>query len=176
MPNVKKITLYFLLLLSAVLKRLKPGVSWKEMQIQSERALLEHLIKGGLIKGDIDEMMEARLSATFLPCGMGHLMGCDVHDVGGYNKGAPSRPTEPALRNLRTARTIEANMVLTVEPGCYFIKMLIDKAKADPKLSKFLVVDRLDQFANFGGVSLLLDYCLLFYRVSRCLLCPFLSL
>lgn len=48
-------------------------------------------------------------------------MGCDVHDVGGYLSGQPERPTKPGLRSLRTARTLEAGMVLTIEPGCYFM-------------------------------------------------------
>lgn len=55
-----------------------------------------------------------------MPHGLGHLLGCDVHDVGGYLDGHPPRPTECGFNRLRTARTIEAGMVLTVEPGCYF--------------------------------------------------------
>ena len=64
------------------------------------------------------------MGAVFQPHGLGHLMGLDVHDVGGYLKGTPDRPTEPGLNKLRTARALEAGMVVTVEPGCYFIDMV----------------------------------------------------
>ncbi len=50
-------------------------------------------------------------------------------------------------------------MVLTVEPGCYFVKMLLDQAKVSPKLNKFLVLDQLERFANFGGVSFVICAC-----------------
>ena len=61
------------------------------------------------------------MGATFQPHGLGHFMGCDVHDVGGYLEGHPTRPAVPGLKSLRTARTLKAGMVLTIEPGCYFI-------------------------------------------------------
>lgn len=137
-----------------VISHLQPGVSWIEMHKLAERTLLEHLKAGGLLQGDIEAMMSAHLGATFTPRGLGHLIGCDVHDVGGYNKGAPPRPTEPGLRNLRTARRLMPNMVLTVEPGCYFIKELIDQAKSTPELRRFLVLEEIERFASFGGVRI----------------------
>nr|CDS28436.1 xaa Pro dipeptidase [Hymenolepis microstoma] len=138
----------------AVTSRLRPRLSWVEMHKHAERAMLEHLKKGGLLKGDVDAMMGARLGAIFMPHGLGHLMGCDVHDVGGYNRGAPVRSDEPGLTNLRTARVVQANMVLTVEPGCYFIKRLIDHAKSDSRLNRFLVVEEIDRFSDFGGIRI----------------------
>uniref|UniRef100_A0A1E1XHZ7 Xaa-Pro dipeptidase n=1 Tax=Amblyomma aureolatum TaxID=187763 RepID=A0A1E1XHZ7_9ACAR len=138
----------------AVLDAIRPGVSWVDMHKLAERRMLEGLRSMGLLKGDVDAMMEARLGATFMPHGLGHLMGLDVHDVGGYLSGAPPRPSEPGLRSLRTARTLHAGMVLTVEPGCYFIDTLLDEALRSPKLSPFLVPEVLSRFRGFGGVRI----------------------
>ncbi|KAF7255344.1 hypothetical protein EG68_07419 [Paragonimus skrjabini miyazakii] len=138
----------------AVLAELKPGASWVELHELAERHILTHLIAGGLLRGSVDDMMRARLCATFMPHGLGHLMGCDVHDVGGYSPDAPPRPSAPGLRNLRTARRLEANMVITVEPGCYFIDRFLDAALKDANLSKFIVPEVLQRFRNFGGVRI----------------------
>lgn len=85
---------------------------------------------------------------------MGHLIGIDTHDVGGYAAGTPERSPRPGLRKLRTARTILEGMVLTVEPGCYFIDPLLDMALNDERQSKYFNVDRLKDFRGFGGVRL----------------------
>lgn len=61
------------------------------------------------------------MGAVFQPHGLGHLLGLDVHDVGGYLEGNPTRLPEAGFRSLRTARNLEEGMVLTIEPGCYFI-------------------------------------------------------
>ena len=96
--------------------------------------------------------MAVNLAGRLLqPHGLGHFMGCDVHDVGGYLEGHPERSALPGLRSLRTARTLQANMVLTIEPGCYFIDFLIDRALADPELSRFIVADRINQFRGETG-------------------------
>jgi len=68
-----------------------------------------------------DFILQVNLAAIFQPHGLGHFMGVDVHDVGGYLDGHPMRPSLAGLKSLRTARDLEAGMVLTVEPGCYFI-------------------------------------------------------
>ena len=86
----------------------------------SEHTMLRSLQADGLLRGDLEAMMEARLGAVFQPHGLGHLMGLDVHDVGGYPEGV-SRPEEAGLKSLRTARILIEGMVLTTEPGCYFI-------------------------------------------------------
>lgn len=67
----------------------------------------------------------------FQPHGLGHLLGLDVHDVGGYLSKDPPRPTEPGVSKLRTARTLQAGMVLTIEPGCYFVEH-VSRPSCDP--------------------------------------------
>ncbi|XP_005178242.1 xaa-Pro dipeptidase [Musca domestica] len=139
---------------NAVLKEAREGVSWVDMHRLSCRVMLQRLKEGGMLQGDVDEMLAAGLAGTFQPHGLGHLIGLDVHDVGGYLPGQPERPTEPWLSKLRFARDLKAGMYVTVEPGCYFIDILMDKALADPNLNKFIVKDVFERFRTFGGVRI----------------------
>jgi Xaa-Pro dipeptidase len=93
------------------------------------------------------------LGRIFMPHGLGHLLGIDTHDVGGYLKGYPERSQDPSLSCLRTSRDLEKGMCITIEPGCYFIDALLAKGYADPKLSPFMVKEVIDQHLGFGGVS-----------------------
>jgi Xaa-Pro dipeptidase len=139
----------------AVLKAAKPGVAWPDMHLLSNREMLTDLLEAGLLQGNLDDMMAANLGGrVFQPHGLGHLMGMDVHDVGGYLEDQPARLEGAGLKNLRMARLLQANMVLTVEPGCYFINHLLDRAFADPDLSKFLVADRINEYRGSGGVRI----------------------
>lgn len=124
------------------------------MHLLADRVQLEQLKAAGLLTGSVDDMMAERLGAVFMPHGLGHFMGIDTHDVGGYNVGCPERSSLPGLKSLRTARTLEENMVLTIEPGIYFIDCLLDRAISDDKLSKFLVKEVIDRFRGFGGVRI----------------------
>lgn len=145
-----------LMAVKAVVENMKPGTSWSAMHRLAIRTVVEHLIAGGVLIGDIDEVLAAGVGNNFLPCGLGHFIGCDTHDVGGYLKGNPARIDEGphGIKKLRTARTLEAGMVLTVEPGCYFVPSLMDSLLKDPKKSPFVVKERLDQFRTFGGVRI----------------------
>ncbi|XP_060515901.1 xaa-Pro dipeptidase [Cylas formicarius] len=138
----------------AVQKAAKPGVSWVDMHLLANRVMLKEMKTIGLLKGNLDDMIESGLAAIFQPHGLGHLMGLDVHDVGGYLASNPKRPEKLGLNKLRTARVLEANMVLTIEPGCYFIDPLLDKALQDEKLSQYLVPEVLERFRGFGGVRI----------------------
>ena len=122
----------------AVMEKLRAGVSWVDMQLLAERIILQGLLDLGIVKGDLDEMLEGRIAFIFMPHGLGHLIGLEVHDVGGYLKSTPQRIMRPGLKNLRTARVLEANTFITVEPGIYFRDFLIlgqfgaDLAVSDP--------------------------------------------
>ncbi|PSC76780.1 xaa-Pro dipeptidase isoform X1 [Micractinium conductrix] len=138
----------------AVIGAMKPGVRWPDMHLLAERAILGALALGGLLQGDVEAMAAARLGAVFMPHGLGHLLGIDTHDVGGYLSGHPERPVEAGINRLRTARVLQEGMVITVEPGCYFCLALLEPAFKDPALAPFLVEDRLRQFMGFGGVRI----------------------
>eukprot|EP00124_Ichthyophonus_hoferi_P005878 Ihof_evm1s1015 gene=Ihof_evmTU1s1015 len=137
----------------AVMSTLKEGVLWPDMHRLAERVLLEELKASGLLKGDVDKMMEAFLGNLFMPHGLGHLMGLDVHDVGGYPHDV-TRSCEPGLKSLRCGRMLKAGMVITIEPGCYFIRPLLLPALEDPIKSQFLVKEKILEYMDFGGVRI----------------------
>jgi len=142
----------------AVIATMKPGIVWSDMHRLAEGVICDHLIKHGfLIPGDKtrDQLIrELHLVALFFPHGLGHLMGLDVHDVGGYPSGEAGRIQEPGIRKLRTNRILKPGMVLTVEPGVYFIEALLKPALDDPKLRPYLNVKKINEFMGVGGVRL----------------------
>ncbi|CAM9170606.1 unnamed protein product, partial [Ectocarpus fasciculatus] len=138
----------------AVYEMAKPGALWSDCHLAAEREVLKALISLGVLQGDLDAMQAAAVGSVFMPHGLGHLIGCDTHDVGGYVDGTPSRHSRDGLKKLRTARALEANMVLTNEPGCYFIDMLLDRALANPEQAPFFNTEVLPRFRRSGGVRL----------------------
>ncbi|XP_055317249.1 xaa-Pro dipeptidase isoform X3 [Sitodiplosis mosellana] len=138
----------------AVHNAAKPGVNWVAMHDLANRVLLTKLKEGGLLQGEVDDMMKVGINGIFQPHGLGHFLGLDVHDVGGYLEGHPERPTLQGFTSLRFARDLKAGMYVTIEPGCYFIKHLLDEAFKNPEKSKFLVADKIKRFENFGGVRI----------------------
>lgn len=154
----------------AVYAKMEPGVSWMECHIAAELEIVEGLCTIGVIKlpdhckdenGERHRILERlvreqRLGAVFMPHGLGHLIGIDTHDVGGYIEGTPQRSNDAGLRSLRTARILEESMVLTVEPGCYFIDHLLDEAMEEGNpLSEYLNRDLIDrEYRGYGGVRL----------------------
>uniref|UniRef100_A0A4W3JFC0 Xaa-Pro dipeptidase n=1 Tax=Callorhinchus milii TaxID=7868 RepID=A0A4W3JFC0_CALMI len=137
----------------AVMQAVRPGVAWPDMHRLADRVHLEELTKIGILQGSVENMMKVHLGAVFMPHGLGHFLGCDVHDVGGYPEGV-DRIEEPGLRSLRTARVLLEGMVLTIEPGIYFIQHLLDPALADPAQACFINADILGRFRGFGGVRI----------------------
>jgi len=137
----------------AVLDELGPGVFYHDMHDLAYRVLCTKLKAGGLLKGEVEDMMAANIGSIFMPHGLGHFIGLDTHDVGGYPEGVERDP-RPGYRSLRCKRVMQPNMVLTVEPGVYFIDFLLDKALTDPLTSQFLVPEVVNRFRGFGGVRL----------------------
>ncbi|XP_026330800.1 xaa-Pro dipeptidase-like, partial [Hyposmocoma kahamanoa] len=136
-----------------VMREAKPGVMWLDMHLKANRVMLEHLTKGNMLVGDVEKMMEAGINCILQPHGLGHLIGLDVHDVGGYLPHCPPRP-KPPLNRLRTARMLQAGMMITIEPGCYFIKPLLERALANPDQKDFFNDAMIRRFFEFGGVRI----------------------
>lgn len=141
----------------AVYNMARPGVSWVDCHKAAETVIIQSLATLGII--DLldktpQELVELRLGAIFMPHGLGHFLGIDTHDVGGYLPGHPERILQSGLQRLRTARILQPNMVLTVEPGCYFIDHLLDEAIQNPVYASHLRVSKVEEYRGFGGVRL----------------------
>lgn len=85
------------------------------------------------------------MGAVFFCHGLGHLFGLKTHDVGGYTEG-PKRSDKAGLSKLRTRRTLEEGICITVEPGVYFIDFMIEKALKDEVLSKYLNKEKIEEY------------------------------
>ena len=139
---------------TAVLRAMKPGVSWPDMHRLAERVIVTHLLRIGILHGgSVDDCMAAHLGAVFMPHGLGHLLGMNVHDVGGYHPGS-SRSKEPGLCWLRCGRKLEAGMVVTVEPGVYFNEPTLQAALQDSGRSRYINAEVLARFRGTGGCRL----------------------
>ena len=142
---------------------LAPGVPFRDVHIKACTAIAEGMKSIGLMKGDVHEAVEAGAHAMFFPCGLGHMMGLDVHDMEnlgevwvGYN-GQP-KSTLFGIKSLRLARPLEPGFVFTIEPGIYFIPELIDRWRAEGRFKDFLCYDAIDKFRNLGGLRNEEDY------------------
>jgi Xaa-Pro dipeptidase len=133
--------------------RTNPGVSYIEMHELVESILAKHLLKMGLLQGRLEDIISAGIPAIFMPHGLGHNMGLETHDVGGYPEDS-KRATRPGLKSLRNVRPLKPGMVLTIEPGCYFIPSELEKGLADSKMAPFMNADKLREMFGFGGVRL----------------------
>jgi len=133
---------------------MKPGVAWPNMHRLAERVILKHLLAAGILhNGNVDDFMKVDMGAVFMPHGLGHLLGMNTHDVGGYLPGT-GRSKERGLCWLRTNRTLKAGMVITVEPGCYFNETYIGKQLDNADVAKYVNRSVLKRFMGIGGVRI----------------------
>ncbi|MEX1062531.1 MAG: aminopeptidase P family protein [Balneolaceae bacterium] len=130
-----------------------PGIKMEELHMLAADIVLEGLLDIGLVRGTVDDLMENNIFALFFPHGLGHFIGLDTHDVGGYPKGV-DRIDRPGLQYLRARRELLPGMVITVEPGIYFIQALLKPALEDPEKSRFLNREKIESFFDFGGIRI----------------------
>lgn len=143
-----------------VLEVAKPGVKWWDVHFAVCRIITERLQQLGLMKGDVEESLKAGAYAMFLPHGLGHSMGMDVHDMEGLgqvyvgfdNEVRPS--TQFGTNALRFGRRLQKGFVITDEPGIYFIPALIDDWKKNGTNAQFLNFDKIDEYRDFGGIRI----------------------
>ena len=144
-----------------VLEVAKPGVKYMDVHFAVCRLMTERLKELGLMKGDTDEAVAAGAHAMFLPHGLGHMMGMDVHDMEGLGQVYVGfdEETRPNLEQfgtncLRMGRRLQEGFVVTDEPGIYFIPALIDDWKASGHCQEFLNFDMLETYKDFGGIRI----------------------
>jgi Xaa-Pro aminopeptidase len=137
-----------------------PGVMNKQVHLRAATALAAGLNDLGLMRGDVDEAVKAGAHALFMPHGLGHMMGLDVHDMEdlgekyvGYDRSV-QRSDQFGLAFLRLAKELRPGYVLTVEPGIYFIPALIDKWIKENKHTEFIDFERVNEYRDFGGIRI----------------------
>jgi Xaa-Pro aminopeptidase len=142
------------------IKKAGPGISNRDLHLNAWRIIAAGLKDLGFMKGDIDAAVDAGAPALFMPHGLGHMMGLDVHDMEslgenyvGYNDEV-KRSTQFGLRSLRFALPYKPGHVFTVEPGIYFIPELVAKWKADGINKAFINFDKVESYLDFGGIRI----------------------
>lgn len=137
-----------------------PGMYNKELHTLACKIITEGLSELGLMKGNVDEAVQQGAHALFMPHGLGHQLGLDVHDMEdlgekyvGYDE-TVSRSDIFGWDALRMARELRPGFVVTIEPGIYFIPQLIDIWKTEHKFEQFINYDKVEQYRDFGGIRI----------------------
>ena len=135
--------------------QVRVGLDWKDFHQASYRAISEFLRETGVINVSADEAIDTALTSVFYPHGIGHLLGLQVHDVGGLQGTPEGKQIERPYNHpfLRLTRKLEDGCVVTVEPGFYFIDQLLDDVKEKP-IGKMIDWKRVDQLKKFGGIRI----------------------
>jgi Xaa-Pro aminopeptidase len=142
------------------IEAIRPGIMNKDVHLKSAGVIVDGLKELGLMKGDTEAAVKAGAHALFMPHGLGHMMGLDVHDMEdlgennvGYDK-TVKRSDQFGLAFLRLAKELQPGYVLTVEPGIYFIPALIDKWIEENKHTEFIDYGKVSEYRDFGGIRI----------------------
>jgi Xaa-Pro aminopeptidase len=137
-----------------------PGISNLELHLGACRIIAAGMKELGVMKGDTDQAVAAGAHALFMPHGLGHMMGLDVHDMEalgenyvGYSDEV-KRSTQFGLAFLRFALPYKPGHVFTIEPGCYFIPELIARWKGEKKFTEFINYDKIEKYMSIGGIRI----------------------
>lgn len=129
------------------------GTDWRDIHLSAHHLTAELLQEADITRCDANEAVDTGLSSVFLPHGIGHLLGLQVHDVGGWMRSAEGGeiPRPPGHDHLRLTRVLEPGFVVTMEPGIYFIDQLLNEARADSR-GQNINWTRVQQLRPFGGI------------------------
>jgi Xaa-Pro aminopeptidase len=159
-PKQKEVYEVVLNTINGAMKLMKPGVKNFDVHIAACEILANGLKDIGLMKGDVKEAVKLGAHALFMPHGLGHMMGLDVHDMedlGQTNVGYDEtiQPSEIfGTAFLRLGRELKPGFVLTDEPGIYFIPALIDQWKSEHKFEEFINYNKVESYKDFGGIRI----------------------
>ncbi|WP_321367310.1 aminopeptidase P family protein [uncultured Desulfuromusa sp.] len=159
-PEQKNIYQIVLATMARARELIKPGIAYRDVHLSACRTLVEGLKSLGLMCGDADRAVTAGAHALFMPHGLGHQLGLDVHDMEdlgedyvGYDDKI-QRATQFGLAGLRLGRELQEGFVLTVEPGIYFIPELISQWKNEGRHADYINYAKLEKYLTFGGIRL----------------------
>ncbi|GHV02479.1 Xaa-Pro dipeptidase [Bacteroidia bacterium] len=137
-----------------------PEMLYRDIHLAAATHIAEGLVALGLVKGDPREAVEAGAHALFMPHGLGHMMGLDVHEMEnigekyvGYDR-ETARSERLGLASLRLGRRLQQGMTMTIEPGIYFIPALIQKWRAEGICRDFIDFDRVERYVGLGGIRI----------------------
>lgn len=136
-------------------RQVRAGLDYRALHLAAHRQIAELLTSAGVTRGSADELIEKRVTAAFYPHGLGHLLGIQVHDVGGFMESESGGTIEPPEGHpfLRLTRPLQADQVLTVEPGIYFIDMLLVKLH-NSDAAGLVNWDAVERLKPFGGIRI----------------------
>jgi Xaa-Pro dipeptidase len=134
----------------------RAGVDWRDVQLRAHAETGRLLREADLVRCSGEEAVANGVTRVFLPHGIGHLLGIEVHDVGGFMKarGDGDIPRPEGHPYLRLTRTLESGFVVTMEPGIYFIPQLLEAARADDRQSGCINWPRVQGLMKFGGIRI----------------------
>ncbi|KLJ12661.1 xaa-Pro dipeptidase [Blastomyces silverae] len=133
------------------LAMIKAGVMWEDIHSNSHRVAIRGLLKLGILRGTEQELFDKGISVAFFPHGLGHYLGMDTHDTGGNPN---YEDKDPMFKYLRLRGILACGGVVTVEPGIYFCRFIIDPYLASPELGKYIDANVLEKYWSVGGVRL----------------------
>lgn len=138
-----------------IVGRIRAGADYSDLHVETHRILAGVLADTGLVTGDPETLLATGVTSAFFPHGLGHLLGVQVHDVGGFMENESGTTIDPPSGHpfLRLTRKLEANMVLTVEPGVYVIDMLLENLRGTAA-EDHVNWDEVDWLRPFGGVRI----------------------
>jgi Xaa-Pro dipeptidase len=138
-----------------IVARVRAGVDYRELHVDTHKTLGALLVDAELATGDPETLLETGVTSTFFPHGLGHLLGIQVHDVGGHQENEAGNIIDPPSGHpfLRLTRVLEEDMVLTIEPGLYVIDMLLEKLRGTPG-ENHVNWETVDWLRPFGGVRI----------------------